>query len=383
MSPPERLRRTVIGLGLSLTSSAGLPSVPERSRRMLVAWSASTLPVTPLLLLGMLLGPHGLALFSPRVLAVLDPAVPVALGALGILLGFSIPGRAFNRLTALAAGAETALTVGIVGLGMVGVTWAAAPSIASPFWFLPLFGSLCAAASLTLPGRRGVEPRRLDEALTESEVAMMIVAGGLVVSSVRAGSAAAGLWLFAQASGVTMLLAGAGWLLVRDAAGVIETRIFAFAAVLVVGGSADYLSFSALLGGLAAGLLWNGLGGPACERLQRETLYAQHPFVVLVLLVAGSRTELSAVTIGLGAAYAVIRSFARILSGAVLWPHLPGITQSLRLRLVDHGIFGVAFALTLNRALGAEAALTLSVVVIGTVLSDIMRGLATSRGADE
>jgi hypothetical protein len=303
----------------------------------------------------------------------------VALGALGILLGLSLPIRAGTGLSTMAGGAQASLTIGLVGLGLFGAVWLVGSSMTGPVWFLPLFASLCAAASLTLPGRQATGPRRLDEAVIEWEVAVMIAAGGVVVASARTGSFVAGALLFAQACGVAAMLATAGWLLVRETAGIIETRVFAFATLLLVGGAADYLSFSSLLGGLAAGLLWQVMGGVSCERLQRETLYAQHPFVVLVLVVAGARTDLSTLVIALGAAYASVRSIARLLGASVLWRQLSGLRPSFRLRLIDPGIFGVAFGLNLGRALGSDAATTLSVVAIGTILSDITLGLVSPR----
>ena len=63
------------------------------SRRLLLGWSATSVPIAPLLLVGVFLGPHGLAVLSESALAAVDPAMSVALAVLGILVGleFSEP----------------------------------------------------------------------------------------------------------------------------------------------------------------------------------------------------------------------------------------------------------------------------------------------------
>ena len=71
----------------------------EQSRRRWTSWRlALGLSPTPrsglvLLIVGMALGPYGLQLLSERVLAALDPAVSVALVALGVLVGLDVKVR--------------------------------------------------------------------------------------------------------------------------------------------------------------------------------------------------------------------------------------------------------------------------------------------------
>jgi len=67
-----------------------------------LSWSAGAVPVVLILLLGAVLGPGGLALLTPPVLAVIDPVLPVAVAALGILAGLEFSRRAApNRCTLL------------------------------------------------------------------------------------------------------------------------------------------------------------------------------------------------------------------------------------------------------------------------------------------
>ncbi len=351
------------------------------SRRFL-GWSASTLPVAPLLLVGVFLGQQGLAILSSAAFAVIDPAAPVALAALGILAALDLCERRVPGRLLLAASWQGLATAAIVGSALVGALIALAPVAAEAQWILPLVAAVSAAASLTLPGRSADEPQCPAKALVGAEVVVSVIAGGVMLAVLRQDSLAGGARLLGQGISVCALLAAAGWLLLRPTSSETERRVFVVATLLLVGGSADYMSFSPLLAGLVAGFLWHVLNGNPRETLQRETAYAQHPFVVLVLLAAGARTEISTVTCSLAAGYASVRVVARVASGGALERFVPSLPRNLRFDLIEPGVFGVAFALNVVRAVETSvpgAALTLSVVVLGTVLSDVMARLSSFR----
>ena len=59
--------------------------------RLGLSWSSESPPVVLLLLIGMALGPHALALLTPAALAAIDPTLPVALAVLGVQLGLTLP----------------------------------------------------------------------------------------------------------------------------------------------------------------------------------------------------------------------------------------------------------------------------------------------------
>src|SRR3990172_13014351 len=105
-----------------------------------------------------------------------------------------------------------------------------------------------------------MEPRTAATRVIERGVLLPIVAGGLVLAWLRAGSSVGAVTLAAQASGVTLALAAAGWLLLTRASSETEERVFAIAVLLLIGGVADALSVSALLGGLVAGVFWRYAG---------------------------------------------------------------------------------------------------------------------------
>lgn len=358
---------------------------PVASARRMPGWSVTSLPVAPLLVAGVFLGPHGIALLSSQALAAVDPAMPVALAALGVLIGLEVGEHRAGAPPRVMAGAGPALaTMAVVAAGLLGAASAGAAPAASA-WLFSLLCGVCAASSLTLPGRSADEPRRQSDALMSAEAAAAMAAGAAVLAMARRDHWTAAALLVAQNIGVVSLLGLASWLLARKTISTTERRVFAMAALLLVGGAADLLASSPLFGGLCAGLLWQRLGGPSREVLHRETLYLQHPFVVLILLVAGARSDLSPLTFGLAAIYVSLRTAARLASGTVLHRLLPATSPDLRIELVMPGVFGVAFGLNATRAAGEAAPgdpSVLSVVVIGAIVSEVLiRLLASEKSA--
>jgi len=338
-------------------------------------WSATSLPVAPLLLLGLLLGPHGLFLLTPEALAAVDPALPVAFATLGALLGLMpgltrLPARPLAAAT-LAAGVTT--TIVAIGFG-VGAAAGGELSVGS-LWLVPLTLGIAAASSLIIPAShppvRGLTPVTL-----EGETVVAVVFGGLLIAWATQGSVLGTIAWLLQTGAVVTMLGLAGWLLLRRSIVSAERRVFAVATLLLVGGAADALSSSALLGGLCAGLLWNACGGPSRDSLQRDMLYALHPLVALVLVVAGARVEATSATLGLAAAYAALRMLARYATASLL---IVLDRQATHLHRFAPGIFGVAFVLNASRSLGPDLTTAVSVVVIGTMLSEVASLLVTPR----
>lgn len=345
--------------------------------RRVLAWPTSV-PIAPLLLTGVLLGPTGLAVLTPRVLAAMDPAIPVALTALGALLGLErTAGRGANtfRVAGLALGAVTMLVVG-AGLGVVNAVW---PSMVSPSWLLPTACGVCAASTLALAGRPLDQPRRQPDALVAWEATFTVLAGAVLIAALRPGGSVLALL---EGIGIAVVLAVAGWSLVMHTTSTTERRVFAVATLLLVGGAADLIAMSALLAGVIAGTLWHHLGDPSRDALHREVQYVHQPFLVLVLLAAGAHAEWSTMTIGLGGTYASLRAVARFAAGTGVRRFAWATPTDLGLQLVTPGTFGVAIALNLLRVAGGDTAgvtTVLSVVVIGTVLSDGVARVAAAR----
>ena len=360
----------------SASTVAAPETRPADGWRTAVSWSATSAPVALLLTAGIVLGPQGSSLVPAAALPLLSPIVPVALAAFGVLVGLSVVERraADGRLFA-AAMLVAALVMSVVALGLSLGTlgWTAMAPIAPSFWTLGLACGICAATSLTLPTGNSFEPTSIVTRLAEAGTWMPICAGGVLLAAMRAGTLVATLALMAQASAVTLALAGAGWLLLRRAASPTEERVFALSALLLVGGAADALGTSALLAGLIAGVVWRYAGGRSRETIGRDALFVQHPLLVLVLLVAGARTEISWPALGLGLAYGTLRLGA-IVAGSVVAArliamHPPGAVGRALLR---PGVFGVAFALNAASVSGGTPALVLETVVLGTIISEVL-----------
>ena len=358
-----------------------------RSRRWrgLLVWSATSAPVAVLLTAGIAFGPLGINLLSSATLTLLDPVVPVALAAFGVLVGLSVSDRRTDDARTLGAAClAAAVTVLVVsaGFGVVGLT--AMLSITRPFWILILTGGICAATALTLPSDDSLEPRSAATHVIELGVLLPIVAGGLVLAWLRAGSFVGVGVLVAHACGVTMALATAAWLLLTRASSETEERVFAVSALLLVGGVAAVLSLSALFGGLAAGLLWRYAGRHPRETIRRDVLFVQHPLLVLVLLVAGARADLSFSTLALGVGYVVLRVAGQLAAGTVA-SRVVGVNglRDLGLHLLPPGVFGVGLALNAMSLVGTEASMLLAAVVVGTIGSELVAVLLPPRSAGE
>ena len=172
------------------------------------------------------------------------------------------------------------------------------------------------------------------------------------------------------------MISATAWLLLADGPPSTEQRVFSIAALLLVGGIADYLSLSALAGGLLAGLFWGYVGGVARESIERDVRYLRHPLVVLMLLVAGAKTTLSGWIVALAAIYVLLRVAGKI-AGGLLAPRIQGaaVSRFAGPTLLLPGVFGIAFALDATSMMDSSASAILSAVVLGSIGSQLIAGL--------
>jgi hypothetical protein len=355
-------------------------TVPQWERapwhaRFGLSWSTGFVPVVLILLLGSALGPSGLALLTPRVLEVLDPVVPVAVAALGILAGleFTRPASPYRWTLLAKASLQSTLTGVIVAAGV----WFLAPRLidVSGFeaWVVALVTGVCASMSASLPG---VDPDRFRPPtlrIRDLDALLPTLAGIVVLAAVRSPSVTASITLTAQAALLALVISAAAWLLLADTSPGTEQRVFAISAVLLLGGIADYLSLSALASGLLAGLFWGVAGGATRDCIERDVGYLRHPLVVLMLLIAGAKTTLSPTILALAAAYLALRVVGK-LAGGSLARRLPDIRQpeGLGTSLLPPGVFGIAFALNAAPLVGPPAMPLLAAVVLGTIASQLV-----------
>ena len=349
----------------------------QPSRVPWATWSASSVPVASLLLAGIVLGPRGISLLPPGALSLLDPAIPVALAALAALAGSNLALRTRDERHALAAaGLESGLAALFVAIPLGLVAAPALPQQTTPLWIVAGVLGACAASSLAVPRATSDASERV----LAFDVLVPILAGGVLLGFLHTDRSWAALTFVGEALIITVLLAAAAWLLLARAASDTEQRVFVFAAMLLIGGVADYLLLSALLTGLAAGITWSVAGGEACESLRRDLLYAQHSLLVLVLVVAGAHTDLSLASSAVALVYVFLRTVGKLLGGS-LAARLSGARERrlLGLRLLSPGVFGVALALNIVRAVGSDAVVLLNIVVVGTIGCEIVAELGRPR----
>jgi hypothetical protein len=102
----------------------------------------------------------------------------------------------------------------------------------------------------------------------------------------------------------------------------------------------------------------------------------QHSLIVLVLVVAGARADISLASAGVAAAYVFLRTAATLLAGSsagrVAGSDDP---RTFGRELLPPGVFGVAVALTIARTAGPTSGLLLAIVVLGTIGSELVSGL--------
>jgi hypothetical protein len=343
-----------------------------------LSWSTGAVPVVLILLLGVALGPEGLAIITPGVLSVLDPVIPVAVAALGILAGleFMRPAAPHRWSLLHKASIESLLTSVLVALG-VWLIMPASPDIEPPrMWLIAVMAGVCASMSATLPA---ADPDRLRPPairMRDLDALLPSIVGAVVLAFLHSYSPLASLGLTIQAAILALLISATAWLLLADTSPSTEQRVFSIAALLLVGGIADYLSLSALVGGLLAGVFWGSVGGVARDCIERDVRYLRHPLVVLMLLTAGAQTTFSGWILVLAAAYLFLRIAGKLL-GAWLTRQLRGVAipASAGATLLPPGVFGIAFALDASSMMDGAASAVLAAAVLGSIGSQLVAAL--------
>jgi hypothetical protein len=317
--------------------------------RFRLGFASGRMPGALVILAGAAAGPSGLGLLSPAVLESLDPALPVALAALGVSVGIGFNlriGRDWRGLTATSV--RAIVTMAVVGAGIALLTRIWAEALGTPAWFNGVVTAISAA----------------DDPLA-------VLSGGIALAFLREGTPLAAATLVGEATAVTLVIAAAGWLLLSRSEPGAEQRIFVIALLLLLGGASEYLSLSALTAGLLAGFFWEAAGGSTNTAIRRDVLYVQNPLIALVLLVSGARLVLTSVVLALGVVYFALRVVGTTVGSDVARRLVPSWRGDSASTTLAPGIVGVAFALNALRAAGSDAAIVLSIVVIGVVGSEL------------
>jgi hypothetical protein len=206
---------------------------------------------------------------------------------------------------------------------------------------------------------------------------MVILAGALSLALLHRNAAEA-MTVAAQAAGIAILLAGAGWLLSSARAGSDERRrVFAIAILLLLGGVADYLSVSALLLGWIAATAWRLLPAKGLSDVRLDTGYVQHPTTALLLITAGAMAQVSwrATLIAIAACAIALAVFLIVRQHQ----HAFG---TFSFRGVPPAPAAIVVALLMDAArLEPRLAIALSAVVLAVSAFDALSGLARERAA--
>lgn len=327
-----------------------------------------------LLPVGVALGPYGLNLLSASTLSYLDPAISVALAALGVMVGLGLDfQRRHEALLLTAASLESAVTILLVVAGVVaGSRLWLTPGQSS--WPAALLLGICAAASSMTAGDPPTQAVPFALRVGDLDDVLPIMLGGVALawlhesSPMQAGLLTLGLVM------VALGVALAGWLLIAEVPGESEQHVIVAGTLLLLGGAAEYLSLSPLMAGLLAGLLWNAAGGSGQDRFGRDLRYLQHPLLVLLLLVAGARFDFSTAVLILSVVYVVSRTAGKLVGARLVSRMLrPDRTAGLGRYLISPGIVGVAFALSVVQAESGPPGMDLlSIVIVGFLAAEAL-----------
>jgi len=338
------------------------------------AWTSGASPIL-LLLIGAALGPRGLSLLTGGVMSAIDPAVPVALAALGVHLALHMEiGRRRTDIERWAIASVAALfSASIVCAGLLLLMNGDAREVPFHSWLVALGAGICAAMTW------GTDRAARTRSTGTLAIVLPVVLGGLLLAWIREDTAREAAAVFAQATALPILIAGAAWLLLSSTTLDTDGRIVALAALLLTGGLADYLSLSGLFSGFVAGVCWRVASGPGREAMLRAVGFLRHPLAVFLLVLAGAHMTTTSAPPALLIAYPIL-ALVGGLGGAMLMRRLPDPDEpETALQHVAPGVYSVAFAMSLVRTVGHEADALLPIVAIGAIALQLFAGLRAAR----
>lgn len=337
--------------------------------------------LTPVMLfvpLGMLLGPIGLGLLTPRVLAHLDVVLSVTLATLGVFVGIAAGSqRGTLRPLVAASVVEGIVTVCVVSFAsLVLILFWRMPLAMDPLACAAVLGIAAAASAAPGAEQDSASTHRIAARVADLDDVLPIVLGGVVLSLMTAGVGRA----IADLSLTLAVGAGAGiagWLLF-DASEGAERGVFVIGTLALAGGAAAFLGTSPLVAGIATGFVWARTPGHTDRIAAADLRKVEHPFVVLLLIIAGASLQLTLEGLWLIAPYVLFRTTGK-LAGGWLASHLaPGIAPSaLGAYLVPPGVLGIGFILTVQQVVPAAAAPVVCAVTLGAVICEFVAVIVT------
>jgi hypothetical protein len=335
-----------------------------------------TAPALLFVPLGMLLGPSSLGLLSRTAIAHSDALVAIALAALGIFIGMALDVRGARDGRLLAVATLEAVTA-------FGAVFGSALYLLHT-WGLPLDlnASIVAimlgvAASVSAAGAADASTdgkHRLATRIADLDDGIAVAGGAVAIAAVHAETGIDVAMSLLVTIAVGLLTGLVGWLLFERARSPAERAVFVLGAIALAGGGAVYAGGSPLLAGGIAGLAWRRLPGSADRIIRTDVGRFQHPLVVLLLVIAGARVELTPVVGWLLALFVVFRLAGKVLGALVGSRFAPVVgAADLAAYLVPPGLLGIALAITFVQVSPSPAAIAVaSAVALGTLASELL-----------
>ncbi|MGE5243752.1 MAG: hypothetical protein ACM3SQ_05960 [Betaproteobacteria bacterium] len=341
---------------------------------------AAVAPAMVYVPIGYLLGSNGSALLSPSALRHLDLVVWLALATVGVFVGLGLELRTpIDRMLLLVASTEAVVTAAVVAGATAWLAGRWALPIGNPVASVPLVAGLSAAASaVVIAGRSGDPGMQRAARISDLDDVTVIVLGAWALSWHPGVAIVDAIRAAAVTIPLGAAIAAAGLLLFDRARGEAERGTFVLGVLALLAGAAAYLSLSPLMVGMVAGLLWRWAPGRADEIIRADLVKLHHPLVILLLVIAGATSTLSALSIWLLAPFVVFR-LAGKLAGAWAGARMfPGTAPAdLGARLLPCGLIGIALALHFNQLLdGPIGSALVSAVAIGAIVFEAMTVLA-------
>ena len=373
-------RRPELGGPDPIDTRLGTPATPVTwlismlRTRSALGLAPSLTPAVIFLPLGALLGPMGLGVFSPTLLARLDVAVTIALAVLGVIVGIALGRDLRLSITLLlAASLESAVTMAAVaGASMYFLSSTSAP-VGVPIVAMSFCLALCASASSAASAGPDTEPvAHVATRVADLDDVIPIVIA-LVAFAVLPGTTAREAWLLTLTPVAIGLGVGAiGTLLFERAESGAERGMFVLGALALAGGAAAYIRVSPLTVGLIAGLCWTLAPGRADRIVQDDLKKVQHPLVVLLLVTAGAQWVPSAISLWLLVPYVLFRLVGKIAGAWASAGFLDVAAADLAAFLIPPGVLAIAFALNFGQLLpGDTGTILVSTVAVGTAAFEL------------
>jgi hypothetical protein len=345
-----------------------------------------TAPALVFVPFGAAIGPAGVEWISATALGHLYGVTAVALGALGIFVGFGLRlDRHDDRRLLQFASLEALITITIVAVGCGVLLSAWGVRLDVTIGVIALILGLCASATSAGEITSDAPPaHHAAMRIADLDDALPIVVGGIVLALGTAQTMTLGLTLAVLNIAAPLAIAAAGWLLFERTHDPSERTVFVVGVVALIGGGAAYLGVSPLLAGMVAGLFWKYAPGRADGIIADDLRRLQHPLVVLLLIVAGASTEPSMLAVWIAGIYVITRLNGKLLAGWVVSRAIPRLSPAnLGGALLAPGVIGLSFALAFHMASPTVASTAvLTAVAIGTLASELLAALALLRPRD-